>query len=92
MYLGWTRGVQADRYFYWRQLRDLKGSAVVERMSPFGMTFHDRMCGWTLARALARSGDPIVRLAAPLPNTRHGWGQTRQRPAWSQLVELRSED
>jgi Uncharacterized protein conserved in bacteria (DUF2252) len=60
IFLGWTRGVQADRYFYWRQLRDMKASAVVELMSPFGMRFYARMCGWTLARAHARSGDPIA--------------------------------
>ena len=61
IFLGWTRGVfQADRYYYWRQLRDMKGSALVERMSPFGMRFYARMCGWTLARAHARSGDPIA--------------------------------
>jgi len=60
IFLGWTRGVQANRYYYWRQLRDMKGSAVVELMSPFGMTFYARMCGWTLARAHARSGDPIA--------------------------------
>jgi uncharacterized protein (DUF2252 family) len=59
IFLGWTRGVQADRYFYWRQLRDMKASALVELMSPFAMTFYARMCGWTLARAHARSGDPI---------------------------------
>ncbi|HEY6688431.1 MAG TPA: DUF2252 domain-containing protein [Propionibacteriaceae bacterium] len=60
IFLGWTRGVQADRYFYWRQLRDMKASALVELMSPFAMTFYARMCGWTLARAHARSGDPIA--------------------------------
>ena len=60
IFLGWTRGVQANRYYYWRQLRDMKASAVVELMSPFGMTFYARMCGWTLARAHARSGDPIA--------------------------------
>jgi hypothetical protein len=61
IFLGWTRGVfDADRYYYWRQLRDMKGSAVVERMSPLGMGFYARMCGWTLARAHARSGDPIA--------------------------------
>jgi hypothetical protein len=42
------------------QLRDMKASAVVETMSPFGMLFYARMCGWTLARAHARSGDPIA--------------------------------
>ena len=60
IFLGWTRGVQDDRYYYWRQLRDMKASAVVETMSPVGMTFYARMCGWTLARAHARSGDPIA--------------------------------
>ena len=29
-------------------------------MTPFGMTFYARMCGWTLARAHARSGDPVA--------------------------------
>ena len=60
IFLGWTRGVQANRYYYWRQLRDMKGSAVVELMSPFALTFYARMCGWTLARAHARSGDPTA--------------------------------
>jgi hypothetical protein len=50
IFLGWTRGVQANRYYYWRQLRDMKASALVELMSPFAMTFYARMCGWTLAR------------------------------------------
>jgi uncharacterized protein (DUF2252 family) len=60
IYLGWTKGVQADRYFYWRQLRDMKGSAVVEEMSPKGLLLYARFCGWTLARAHARSGDPVA--------------------------------
>ena len=30
IFLGWTRGVQANRYYYWRQLRDMKASALVE--------------------------------------------------------------
>jgi uncharacterized protein (DUF2252 family) len=60
IFLGWTRGVQANRYYYWRQLRDMKASALVELMSPFAMTFYAQMCGWTLARAHARSGDPIA--------------------------------
>ena len=29
-------------------------------MTPFGMTFYARMCGWTLAHAHARSGDPVA--------------------------------
>ncbi|MCU1446764.1 MAG: hypothetical protein JWP54_2422 [Cryobacterium sp.] len=60
IFLGWTRGVQENRYLYWRQLRDMKGSAVVEAMVPMGMAFYAHACGWTLARAHARSGDPIA--------------------------------
>ena len=60
IYLGWTKGVQANRYLYWRQLRDMKGSAEVELLNPLSLTFYARQCGWTLARAHARSGDPIA--------------------------------
>src|SRR5512133_78110 len=60
IYLGWTKGVEANRYYYWRQLRDMKGSAVVEAMAPLGLSFYAGICGWTLARAHARSGDPIA--------------------------------
>ena len=60
IYLGWTKGAQANRYYYWRQLRDMKGSALVESMAPLALTFYARTCGWTLARAHARSGDPIA--------------------------------
>ena len=60
IFLGWTRAAQANQYFYWRQLRDMKASALVELMSPLAMTFYAKMCGWTLARAHARSGDPIA--------------------------------
>ena len=60
IYLGYTKGVQEDRYLYWRQLRDMKGSAEVELMTPFTLGFYARQCGWTLARAHARSGDPIA--------------------------------
>ena len=34
IYLGWTKGVEANRHLYWRQLRDMKGSVLVETMSP----------------------------------------------------------
>ncbi len=60
IYLGWTKGVDVRRHFYWRQLRDMKGSAVVEEMIPLGLTYYARICGWTLARAHARSGDPVA--------------------------------
>jgi uncharacterized protein (DUF2252 family) len=60
IFLGWTTGVQVNRHYYWRQLRDMKGSAAVEAMAPFGLKFYAQICGWTLARAHARSGDPIA--------------------------------
>jgi uncharacterized protein (DUF2252 family) len=60
IFLGWTAGAQAGRHLYWRQLRDMKGSAVVEAMIPAGLTFYAGICGWTLARAHARSGDPVA--------------------------------
>jgi uncharacterized protein (DUF2252 family) len=61
IYLGWGRGrVGTDRHYYWRQLRDMKGSADVETMAPAGLSFYAGICGWTLARAHARSGDPVA--------------------------------
>lgn len=60
IFLGWTKGVQADIYYYWRQLRDMKGSTDPERMIPASMNFYAGACGWTLARAHARSGDPVA--------------------------------
>ena len=60
IYLGWTKRAEANRFFYWRQLRDMKGSADVESLSPAALSFYARQCGWTLARALSRSGDPIA--------------------------------
>lgn len=38
----------------------MKGSADVETMAPLTLTYYARTCGWTLARAHARSGDPIA--------------------------------
>ena len=61
IYLGWARGsLDVDRNYYWRQLRDMKVSAEVESMTPVGLRIYAAMCGWTLARAHARSGDPIA--------------------------------
>jgi uncharacterized protein (DUF2252 family) len=60
IFLGWTKGVQDNRFMYWRQLRDMKGSAMVEAMSPEALAIYARLCAWTLARAHARSGDPIA--------------------------------
>jgi uncharacterized protein (DUF2252 family) len=63
LFLGWQRsqGLDGkDRDFYVRQLWDWKLSATVETMLPEGMGFYAQMCGWTLARAHARSGDSIA--------------------------------
>src|SRR5215218_8900914 len=58
IFLGWFRGT-LGRDYYWRQLRDMKGSAVVENMSPDELVLYARLCGWALARAHARSGDRL---------------------------------
>lgn len=68
IFLGFVRAKGIDgvtRDFYVRQLRDWKGSAEVELMRPEGMLAYGRLCGWTLARAHARSGDRVA-LAAYL--------------------------
>ncbi len=60
IFLGWTKGVRDDIFYYWRQLRDMKGSAVIEDQDPQSMTYYASVCGWTLARAHARSGDAVA--------------------------------
>ena len=63
IFLGWERtegidGVRRD--FYVRQLKDWKGSIDPDQMVPAGLAAYGRVCGWTLARAHARSGDRIA--------------------------------
>ena len=61
--LGWVRTDGVDgvtRDFYVRQLWDGKGSAIIEAMTPSTMTAYAQVCGWTLARAHARSGDALA--------------------------------
>jgi len=64
IFLGWVHvesGLDDEsRDFYVRQLKDWKGSAEIERMEPEAMDVYGRLCGWTLARAHARSGDRIA--------------------------------
>jgi uncharacterized protein (DUF2252 family) len=64
IFLGWVHvsaGIDGKaRDFYGRQLKDWKGSAEIEQMVPRGMALYGRFCGWTLARAHARSGDRIA--------------------------------
>ena len=56
---GWTLDGQT-RDFYVRQLWDSKASAEVELMDPEGLRIHGQVCGWTLARAHARAGEPAA--------------------------------
>jgi uncharacterized protein (DUF2252 family) len=63
IFLGWDHVVGIDgvqRDFYIRQLRDWKGSVDTDVMVPQAMAIYGRLCGWTLARAHARSGDRIA--------------------------------
>ena len=64
IFLGWLHvGSGLDelpRDFYARQLKDWKGSAEIDQMVAPGMGIYGKLCGWTLARAHARSGDRIA--------------------------------
>ncbi len=64
IFLGWERVHSpldhTERDFYVRQLRDWKGSADVDNIDPQRLFIYGRMCAWTLAKAHARSGDPIA--------------------------------
>jgi uncharacterized protein (DUF2252 family) len=61
--LGWLRvdaGTKTQRDYYVRQLKDWKGSAELDQMDPASLAAYGQMCGWTLARAHARSGDRVA--------------------------------
>ncbi len=60
VFLGWTRGSKTGKHYYWRQLRDWKGSVDVEDLCTGDLEYLAKLCGWTLARAHARSGDPVA--------------------------------
>ncbi|MFE5581219.1 DUF2252 domain-containing protein [Kitasatospora sp. NPDC056531] len=59
IFLGWTTGPDG-RHFYGRQLRDMKGSVEVDSMTPSGLRAYADLCGRTLARAHARTGDRLA--------------------------------
>jgi uncharacterized protein (DUF2252 family) len=66
IFLGWLSVESSPfegggrRDFYGRQLKDWKGSAEIEQMNPARMAIYGRLCGWTLARGHARTGDRIA--------------------------------
>jgi uncharacterized protein (DUF2252 family) len=57
-FLGWAHIGTHD--FYWRQLRDGKASADIDRGDPVQLRKYARLCGWTLAHAHARTGDAVA--------------------------------
>ncbi|MFE3541459.1 DUF2252 domain-containing protein [Nocardia sp. NPDC059177] len=59
IFLGWATG-PAGRFFYWRQLKDMKGSADIGSLSHRELAYYGGLCGGVLARAHARSGDRLA--------------------------------
>jgi hypothetical protein len=59
IFLGWSEE-DGDRHYYWRQFHDMKGSFGLGGVSLGTVRRFASLCGWTLARAHARSGDPIA--------------------------------
>ena len=59
VFLGWCTS-KTGRHFYVRQLRDIKLKPKVEVFNATDMTQFGEFCGWTLARAHARSGEPAM--------------------------------
>ncbi|MFC4126457.1 DUF2252 domain-containing protein [Nocardia rhizosphaerae] len=59
VFLGWATG-PAGRFFYWRQLRDMKGSADIANLAHRELAQYAGLCGSVLARAHARSGDRVA--------------------------------
>jgi uncharacterized protein (DUF2252 family) len=57
IFLGWHSSELSGRQFYWRQLKDMKGSADVSAMDEDGFKTYVSLCSWCLARAHARTGD-----------------------------------
>ena len=61
MFLGWATGTgKIKTQFYFRQLSDAKVKPVIEIMKPLNLKNYAGLCGRVLARAHARSGDPVV--------------------------------
>jgi uncharacterized protein (DUF2252 family) len=79
IFIGWTT-TRDDRHYYVRQLRDWKGSVPLETARPAGARFYAKLCGRTLARGHARSGDPVA-IAAYLGK---GSGMDRAITAFAQ--------
>jgi len=59
IFLGWHTSRMSGRDYYWRQLKDMKGSADVAEMDYDSFKSYMAVCAWCLARAHARTGDEI---------------------------------
>jgi len=60
IFLGWTVGLEPGRDFYVRQMRDMKIPMPVDTENPTDLAYFADACGWALARAHARTGDPAM--------------------------------
>lgn len=60
IFLGWNENEITGNHFYWRQLHDWKGSIDADDVNVDDLKYLAYLCGWTLARAHARSGDPVA--------------------------------
>jgi len=60
IFLGWHRSSATEIDYYWRQLKDMKGSAEVDMMDASTLETYLKLCSWTLARAHARTGDAAI--------------------------------
>lgn len=60
IFLGWSTSTLDGTDYYWRQLRDMKGSADLATMTPKALRLYAGLCGWSLARAHARSGSAVA--------------------------------
>ena len=60
IFLGWSRSSRSGHHYYWRQLKDWKGSVDVAKSSEEALMRYGKLCGLILARAHAVSGDPAA--------------------------------
>ncbi|HEX4033212.1 MAG TPA: DUF2252 domain-containing protein [Solirubrobacteraceae bacterium] len=60
IFLGWSVGPRTGRHYYARQLWDVKASGDPTLMEPANLARYGALCAWALARAHARTGDPVA--------------------------------
>ena len=59
LFLGWCEAPRSGRQYYVRQLWDVKGQGDLEQMDFSNLSYYGALCAWALARAHARTGDPV---------------------------------